>query len=217
MILSGTGLQTGDDGTPLRRIDLRQPLGRRLLSGPYFDEIPLTHGEQHRSLAGTSVGYLLLHAPGGARTRLTITAEAGTQLQVTLIRLPREMGRLSLRIEPAKQPGYIRLRLTAHGSTVILEQAAWELRFPKTEDDENTSYRNGSSAQDAVRAWFGKAALKPGETHTSESILLPAECGAGQPVVFKVVGRDAGGFRVSAWAVVDAIHGIPSTRAAPLR
>jgi hypothetical protein len=84
MNLPGTGVR------PLNHIDLRNRLGTQLLSGPRFCEIAFAHGNQEVQLAGTAAAYFLLRSPGGSCSLVTIDAEPHAEIQVSLIRLPKE-------------------------------------------------------------------------------------------------------------------------------
>src|SRR5207248_2329049 len=94
-----------EDVAPLRRLDPRGPLGGRLLCGLRFDEVPLAGGQNELTLAGTAVASLLLHSPAGERSRVTVQATPGADLQTTLIRLPPQTARLSLRQLPPGDSG----------------------------------------------------------------------------------------------------------------
>jgi hypothetical protein len=202
LALSGSGLLI-EGVTPLRHIDPRQPLASRLLCGPRFDVVPLDGAVHEVKVAGTAAAYLLLHSPAGARSRVTITAETGTDMQVSLVRLPEQTGRLSLRFEASNGEGQspdgsIRLIVTAHDAGATLTAAAWERLTPKASDPADTSYRPDTPAGAMIRAWFGDPCLKAGETRRSVAIKLPEEDG---PVVFKIAGTDSAGHTVSAWLV----------------
>jgi hypothetical protein len=197
--LSGSGLPL-EDGTLLRSPDLRGPLGCRLLCGPRFDEMPLHNGRHDVQLAGTAVDYLLLHSPAPGRSGVTITAEPGTNLQVSLVRLPEHMARLSLRQEAGPTRGLVRVTVTAHDASVMLEAAAWERLAPTISFAKDTSYRPESPPEEAVRAWFGDPHLKTGETRMSAKV--PLALGDG-PWVLKMAGRDATGHVVTAWVLLD--------------
>jgi hypothetical protein len=178
--------------------DLFRPLGGRLLCGARTDEVPLTAGRWESDLAGTAAAYLLLHSPGEMRSRVTIEADASADLQVTLLPLPPEFSRLSLRVE-AVRPGAVRLAVTAHDAGLILQEAAWEKAAP-TGRPEDTSYRPENPAGDTIQAWFGEPHLAAGETRRSRVIALPVgEAGAW---LFKITGQDAAGRSVAAWAEV---------------
>jgi hypothetical protein len=190
ILLSGSGLKV-EEAAPLGRFDLRKPLAGRMLCGPRVMEVPLDGAKRNAEVAGTSVAYFLLHSPDGDRTKVTITAETGTELQVTLIRVPGTMGRLSLRWENDH------LLLTAHDADVTLDAAAWERLPPATNRAEDTSYRADKDMSQVVRDWFGDAKLKAGETRRSATIALPEFDVKKETVIFKVNGTNSAGNRVS--------------------
>jgi hypothetical protein len=162
------------------------------------EELPLDGGKQQIAQAGTSAAYFLLHSPGGTHTRVTVTADAAAELQVTLVRLPRPMARLSLRWEDGH------LLVAAHDGDVTLDAAAWERRSPMTHLSDDTSYRSETTARKTVREWFGDGKLKLGETRRSAEIALPKGEQANDMIVFKVSGTDSVGHRIAAWVEVPA-------------
>jgi len=211
--LSGTNLPA-DGVMPLRRLDLHRPLAGRLLCGPRYHELTLAGGHEEVSLAGTSAACVLLHSPGGERSRLVVETGPDADLQVSLVRLPRPAARLSLRhvvLEDAKPS--IRLLLTCHDSRVTLDGAAWERLVPAANRPEDTSYRPEAGADQASRAWFGDPHLDAGETRASAAIALPSAPKPGDAVVFKVAATDAAGHRLAAWDVLT----LPPTDPTPGR
>jgi hypothetical protein len=170
------------------------PLGR-LLCGPHFAAVPLAHGRHDLRLAGTGVGYVLLYSPVSGHARVTVTAEPGADLQVSIVRLEHQTPRLDLRIEGAGEES-VRLVLTAKGGPVDLEAAAWERIVPSGHAVEDTSYQPGSPCLQTIRTWFGEPHLHAQETRTSGAIPWPADKG---PLVWKVLGKDQHGQPVAAW------------------
>lgn len=75
---------------------IRGRLGEYHLTGPRTHELTLAGGELKLSIQHTAAGYVLLHDAGGPRTRLTITASAEANLQVTLVRLAADAGQRSV-------------------------------------------------------------------------------------------------------------------------
>jgi hypothetical protein len=197
LLVSGSGLQV-EGVVPFRRFDLRKPLAGRLLCGPRMEDMSLDGAKRQIELAGTSVAYFLLHSPGGERSKLTITADAGTDLQVTLVRVPRPTGRLSLQWEKNH------LLLTAQDADVTLDAVAWERLPPATNRAEDTSYRPDKAMSRVVRDWFGDAKLKAGESRRSAEVELPEFDARKQSVIFKVMGTDAAGHRIAAWIKAPA-------------
>jgi hypothetical protein len=197
LVLAGTGLE-GDGGTTPVRPNLRRPLGRRLLCGPRFREMPLAAGRQAVALTGTSTAFFLLHSPAGRRSRVTITADPAARLQVTLVPLPRDYPRLGVAVEELPDRAGVRLRLTAHGGEVVVTQVAWERLLPDG-SPEDTSYRPATNLSEAVKAWLPGPRLPAGQQRTSHVIALPA----GGRHVIKVAGTDRRGRQVAGWAVVS--------------
>jgi hypothetical protein len=202
LLQSGSGV-VADGFDPLQRLDLRKPLAGRLLCGPRFHAVPLAGGAEEVRLAGTGVGYVLLHSPAATFSRVTVTADRAAELQVSLVRLPAQTGRLGLRVEPDDRPGAIRLVLTAYGSQLTVDEAAWERLAPVASRQEDTSFRADEPAGQTARGWFGEGTLRPGESRTSPGLTVPA----GEAGVFKVSATDAAGHRLAAWAVVDGTGG----------
>jgi hypothetical protein len=190
LLLSGSGLAEKDGGSPLRRLDLRQKLGDRVLCGPYFEELPLQDGEKVLELSGTSVGYLLLHSPASPRCWVEVSGPPGADLQVTLVRLPAAMGRLSLRWQADGDA--VRLAAKAHDAAVTLTHAGWERLTSTGARDPAATALPGD--------WFPQTALTPGQEILSRSLLVETS----QPVVFKVSGVDAAGHPLTGWEVLSA-------------
>jgi hypothetical protein len=142
-------------------------------------------------LAGTSAAYFLLHSSEGPRARIAISAAVGAELQVTLVRLPRSMARLSLRWDKN------RLILTAHDAAVTLDAAAWERLPPSTNRPKDTSYRTEESMEKTVRAWFGEPHIQAGASRHSEGLEIPGFNASKETVVFKIIATDAQGRKVA--------------------
>jgi hypothetical protein len=169
----------------------------RLLCGPRFHEVPMAEGRCEVKLAGTAVAYCRLHSPPSTSSQVTIMADPGTNLQVSVVPLRRGSARLSLALEREARSDAGRLKLTAHHADVDLRHAAWERLVPSARDDHDTSFR---PEQKSIPAWFGSARLRAGETRTSHPIRLPVLRGPADVIVFKVSGVDALGQNVTAWA-----------------
>jgi hypothetical protein len=207
LALSGTGIDCAASATelrytPVRRIDLRGPLGGRLLCGPRHEAIALTGATRDLEIAGTAAAFVMLHSTGGTRTRVTLTSDANAALQVTLIRLPQTLPWLELSEDHTSTLGSIRLIAKAHDSPLTLEAAAWECATPTSNRPEDTSFR-GSQASAWVRRWFPSLRLNAGESCASEVIDLPSPATGIGPLVFKLAATDAAGRHVAAWQTID--------------
>jgi hypothetical protein len=191
----GSGIPL-DNIPPLCGIDPRDKLGSRRLCGPRWHEMPFAKGQREILLAGTAVGYVLLHSPASARAQLTVAADPKADLQVSLVRLPRPLARLELN-HHVDANGGIRLTLKVHHAAVHLDDALWERLVTQENTDGDTSYSCKTSG-DGVRQWFGDARWSAGETRPSAVIRLPVGVRL-EDVVFKVTGVDEAGYRVSGW------------------
>jgi hypothetical protein len=203
LALSGANSSVDCD-KPIRRIDLRGPLGNRLLCGPRIREVAFAGQKLEVDVAGTSAAYFLLHSPQGERSRLVIAGAAAAELQISLIRIPERTARLSLHTQSG--PGAeCRLSVTAHDVDVTLEAADWEAATPTKNRPEDTSFRTSGSLDQLVRPWFGDPHLRAGESRTSSSIALPRCDTPNAEWVFKILATDRSGHRVSAWTTVPAV------------
>jgi hypothetical protein len=101
LVLAGTDLRASSV-RPLSHIDLRDRLGTQHLHGPFFRELTLEQARQEIQLAGTAAAYFLLQASGGTCSRLTIDADPKSELQVSLIRMPKHTNRHALPRELVK-------------------------------------------------------------------------------------------------------------------
>lgn len=181
---------------------IHQPLGGRLLCGPRFEEVSLSSGNHEMKLAGTAAGYVLLHSPAGDYSHVTISASPEAELQVTLLPLPEDTGRLHIQADRVKGlDGSVQLTLTAHDADLTLQTAAWERIAPNGSKAEDTNFRPESSMRQVIQSWFGNPKLKAGETRSSSVIALPP--GSGDGLIFKVSALDAAGQQVSGWTAVD--------------
>jgi hypothetical protein len=186
-----------------RHIDIRGPLGNRLLSGPYFREVGLGGEKLKIDVAGTSAAHFLLHSPQTERSRLVVATSADAKVQVSLIRLPAQTARLSLRAQ--RFGDECRLVITGHDCDVTLDAAAWETAAPSKNRPEDTSFRASGTLDQTVRQWFGDPHVRTGESRTSGVIILP-QCDTGDtPCVFKVLATDRSGHRVIAWTTVPTV------------
>lgn len=182
-------------------LDLRQPLGNRFICGPRYEAVRLAGAEWEGEVAGTAVRYFLLYSDpsGQSQVRLTIEADPATDLQVSIIRVPEGMVRLSLQTQRMKDAGSLRLLVTANDAGLTIDGAAWERLVPTASRPEDTSYRPGPRSSSG-REWFPRRYLRWGESVTSMPVHLPNGRG---PWVIKVAATDDTGHRVAAWSLVE--------------
>jgi hypothetical protein len=176
--------------------DLYRTLGGQLLCGVRREALPLAGGQWQSDVAGTAAAYFLLHSPEAGRSRVTVEADAGADLQVTLVPLPADSARLSLRVERTG-PAACRLTVTAHDADVTLEEVALEQAGSEGQPAE-TSYRPDAVPGETVRAWIGESLLAAGATRVGKVIERPSA--SGKTWLFKLKGHDAAGRPVAAFA-----------------
>jgi hypothetical protein len=118
------------------------------------------------------------------------------------------MARLALGVEAvAGADGVPRLHTTLserQGVGVALTAMAWEPLVPAA-NPRGARFRSGALDPTGIARAFGTAALPPNGTLETEQIPLPDHLPGDVPLVVKVVGTDAGGRRVAAWAEVPPV------------
>jgi hypothetical protein len=193
VLLAGTGLEA--EMPPRRPLNLRRPLGGRLLCGPRFGELALAGSRRQVELAGTGVAYLLLHSPGGTRSRVAIRAASEAALQVSLLRLPRDYPRLVVRWQAG------RLQLTAQGGVLTLDEITWE-RLLAEGTPEDTDFRPAAEPSQSVRVLVDDPHLEAGQSRTTAPLVLPRS--GRSELLIKVTATDEAGRRLAAWVLVPA-------------
>jgi hypothetical protein len=164
-----------------------------LLCGPRYEEMSLRGERRELTVQGTSAAFVLLHSPDAARSRVTLSATPGTDLQVTLLRLPADSGRLSVAVR--RESGSVRLVLTAHDSTLALQEAVWERLVPSSRFEQG-------AVPDSGRIPLGTDHLAAGRSHTTPPFDIPD---TGGPWFIKVAATDAAQRRVAGWAVIPVV------------
>jgi hypothetical protein len=161
------------------------------------------------SATGTSTQFVVVDAPGdadadAAGVALAVSGPPEADLQVTAVPLPAGLARIDLDVRAVVAPdGRRRLHASLrerHGVGVQLTALAWEPLVPAA-NPRSTRFRLGALDTAGIARAFGSASLAPHGTLSTETIPL-AETPADVPLIVKVVGTDAGGRRVAAWAEV---------------
>ncbi len=145
MFVAGSGIDIAGV-SPLTGVNPRAPLASRLLCGPSFESLPLKGDGIEIKLAPTGVAYALLHSPGATQSSIKVACDRKADLQVSLIRLPRKMPRLTLQCI-RETNSEIQLSLTCHHAGVTLEHVAWEKVVTQPDATGDTSFQ-----PDAARA-----------------------------------------------------------------
>ena len=178
---------------------LTEPLGGWPLAGPRRETWELSATGEARSvgIAGTSSAYYLLSAAEPGPQRLTIRGSADAALQVSLVRLPNDLPRLTLRVVGGR--GARRIEVACRGGRgVTLEQLAWGVAaFSPQATAAHASVRGA-----ALASLMGDVRLSSGGRLLSQAIDFAALPGG--EVYVSVVAVDEQGRRVTGWASLEA-------------
>lgn len=206
--LYATGLDPlRPDRDGFHSIDLRMPFDDWELAGPRT--VTVSPGSlEDWTLAGTSSRYFIVEASPTGAVDVEISSGPQAELQVTALTLPPEMGVLDLNVSMAVGAnGEPFLRATIrerNGAAVRLSALAWEPLVPGPDPHAPTFRRSGLDRSGIDRA-FGTSALPPFGRLDAQPIpcagALPTP---GDSLIVKVIGIDAAGRRVSAWAEIES-------------
>jgi hypothetical protein len=208
MFLDRTSLADRPD--EFRSVDLRGPLGERVLAGPRYDWLSLADGATRISLAGTSTKYLIAHSPVDKASQIRIVAVPEAKLQVTVYRLPQTTARLSMHVanRPASEAtggaAAFDVTLIEHtGSLVNLEHISWECSATGSNRQSSHGVSSRAFTPTDIERLAGSAVVSPGGPLVLPGFPVGAHATDGGRLTFKAVGRDAAGHRVSAWHTLE--------------
>jgi hypothetical protein len=189
-----------------RSLDLRSPLNEWQLAGPRTTRLEADGPADHWDAAGTSSHFVIVRSSSAGAVEVEVTAPADAELQVTAIPLPADMARLELAARTTSGPdGKLRMRASireAGGGPVRLSALAWEPLAPSANPDD-PGPRHGELDEIGIASSFGTSALPAGGRLTSRPIPLQGLHPDAGPLVIKLIGVDAQGRRVAAWAEVN--------------
>jgi hypothetical protein len=207
--MEGVGCWVGD----YRSLPIRGRLERCELAGPRPVETSAGGEPVCWSATGTSTQYVVVAAPadpGANAVAIRVSAPPEADLQVTAVPLPPDLATLQLAIEAGATPdGNLLLHAwvrEARGVGVTLTALAWEPLVPAA-NPRTFPRRSGALDPDGIARAFGTATLAPGGTLTARPIQLGPPPSGDIPLIVKLVGTDAAGRRVAAWAEVPPMPG----------
>jgi hypothetical protein len=155
----------------------------------------------------------------GKAVKIRVEGPANALLQVTAMLMPRDMPRLSLTARThVGSDGGVYLRATvreSNGRPIRLSALAWEPLSPPP-DPRRSGPPPGRLDESGVAAGFGGSALEGGAMKHSRPIQLPEVDAYSGPLVLKMIGVDALGRRIAAWAELDDAGDIPRVARPPL-
>jgi hypothetical protein len=182
--------------------DLRAPIGDWPLAGPRMSTIG-ARGEASWSMVGTSPHFVEVEAGPGEAVRVEVDGPPGAMLQVTAIRLPADLPRIALSVDVTQGEGAdpvarVRVREQA-GAPVQLTSISWEPLVPGP-DPRTAGFRRDGRDGPALARVLGSDRLPARGGLAGGPFPLVGARPAHGPIVFKLVGTDPRGRRVSAWA-----------------
>lgn len=204
-----------DDGGRLG-MSLRGPADDREFAGPRYRRVE-PDGRPHRwDAVGTSCHYFLLQGDPEGAVEIEVEGPAEARIQVTALPLGSGHARLGLEVRRQTRSGgapAIRARIIeGHGVPVRLSALSWEPLIPGPRPRVDGP-RPGRLDMLGIASAFGTSALKAhGQLESAEIRLEGVAAGSG-PLTLKVVGTDASGRRVNAWAELE--NSPPATPATP--
>jgi len=207
LYLSGLDPTAGGEGAHhYRSVDPRGVIDDWVLAGPRASVVAIGGPGEAWSAAGTSAHFSIVSGTASGPLRVEIEGPPGAELQVTAVPLPAGLARPELTVRPSRgTDGSVDVRarvVERQGADFRLGALAWEPVTPAS-NSRAGGFRRGGLDLPGIAAAFGTAALPPGGVLRSGPIRLEGVRPGTGPLVFKVVGTDAQGRKVAAWAVVE--------------
>ncbi len=205
-----------DPGRPdlggIHSLELRGEMDGWILAGPRIDLVSPGSPAREWDQASTASRYFVLHSPDRRPLDVKIVAPSGSGLQVTVVRLPEDAPLLDVAAVASRSPrtpagSQVRFRVKEQGGVgVRLGALAWESAVPARLTAGRApaaTLPRGGLDQLAIASKFGSSAVRGGGTVLSGPVPLGAFAEDDGPIVFKLLGVDAKGRRVSAWTTLD--------------
>lgn len=193
------------------------PVGERLLVGPRHADAAANGGRESWAMAGTSSRFMVVDGSGAKAVEIRVAASEAAGLQVSAVPLPRDLPKLTLLARAhVGTDGDLALRATVREHKerpVRLLALGWEPLVPPP-DPNRSGPRPGLLAGDELTDALGGNSLAGGDALHSRPIRLTGFSDHSGPVVVKLLGVDAEGRRVTAWATLndDEADSVPSLR-----
>jgi len=178
-----------------------------VLAGPHASRVQVGGPADLWSASGTSTHFAVVESPVQGAAHVEVVGPARADLQVTVVALPDDLGWLDLDVRPSR-PGIggvpsVQARVGATGGGAVrLDAIAWEPLVPAA-DCRAAGFRRGSFDSSEIQARFGSTSLTSGTRLDWRTIRLEGVRAGDGPFVFKAIGTDTAGHRISAWAEVE--------------
>lgn len=174
-----------------------------LMVGPRASTIEPDGPEETWVSEGTSSHFAVVNASATGAASIEVTGPPGADLQVTAVPLPGDRPELTMTVASAvddQEAVRIKVDVREHaGAPVRLDSLAWEPLVPAA-DARASGFRRGRLDSPALGSAFGGLDLPARGGLNASAIPLPELRPGDGPIVFKLIGTDARGRRVAAWA-----------------
>ncbi len=191
----------------LLSLNLRSPCSDWELAGPRCTPMVAGGPAEQWNASGTSSHFVVIEGPMEGAVEVEVVGPPKAQLQVTALPLGTDRARLDLSLHSSFGPdGEWRFQARVaerNGIPVRISALSWEPLIPGPRP-QSDGFRAGRLDMLGVASAFGTSAVPANGSIDSRPIpLIGIPRGTG-PMVVKVVGTDARGRRVSAWADLDS-------------
>jgi hypothetical protein len=199
--------QNRTDAGLYRSLNPRGSFADWVLAGPHASRVQVGGPADVWSASGTSTHFAVVESLDPGATHIEVNGPARADLQVTVVRLPDDLGGLELDVRPFRT-GFgaapsVQARVGAtRGGAVRIDAIAWESLVPAA-DCRAAGFRRGAFGSSEIQARFSATAIASGSRLDWRTIPLEGVRAGDGPIVFKAVGTDSAGRSVSAWAEVD--------------
>jgi hypothetical protein len=191
----------GDDG--FLSVNMRSPHEEWELAGPRFTRISPDGPGDRWMAVGTSSHFVVIDGSSSGAVEIDVAGPPESELQVTALPIGGDLGRLDLAVMPSRGAGgelYLRAVVKErHGVPVTLSALSWEPLTPGP-NPHSGGFHCGRLDAQGIAASFGTCALPADGELRCRPIRLSGVSAATGPLVVKIIGTDAKGRRVAAWA-----------------
>ena len=188
-------------------MDLRSPREEWELAGPRYERLSPDGPADRWRASGTSSHFVVVDGSRTSAVEIEVAGPPGAELQVTALPLGPALARLDLSLLRSSGPeGDLQLRARIkerHGVEVRLSALSWEPLVPPA-NPHSADVHHGRLDMLGIAATFGTSLLPSHGELLSQPIRLSGVSPQTGPMVVKVIGTDANGRRIAAWAEVNA-------------
>jgi len=187
-------------------VNMRSPHEEWELAGPRSTRVGPDGPGDRWTAVGTSSHFVIVEGSPSGAVEIEVAGPPEAELQVTAMPIDADLARLDLSVTRIRGPvGELCLRALVkerHGVPVRLSALSWEPLTPGP-NPHSGGFRCGRLDMLGIAASFGTSALPASGALRSRPIRLTGVSASTGPLVVKVIGTDAKGRRVAAWADLD--------------